>query len=285
MKSNRVFWFSYHAPLWEIKGPYRKGALDYSPFVHQVRDGAAFCELLTVLLTGGYNYGGLLLNLPRKAFPSPPPAAEKLPTFAAKDLIVLTTRPPLSDGPTSKARPIDRSDTPLEHIIFDAMKRCFFSYCSRSRVTLAPAITQSLSCLSAEERLWGDVLFHQKGGDFFHERWVKQHKLSKETQGHTAGYLCYMPCLPDNKAGLLAAFGLSGVSTLFWATEFREYYSTLLSEILKSDTARFVLARLDIPQLAARPTSLKGFHVSAKPPELLLNLKAPSNRQTEWVCC
>ena len=51
----RYFWFSYQAP---------ERALRDQPYIHLVRDGAAFAELAPVLGSMGYGYGGLLLNFP-----------------------------------------------------------------------------------------------------------------------------------------------------------------------------------------------------------------------------
>jgi len=271
----RVYWFSYHAAPWEAKAQYRKGPRDYSDFIHQVRDGAAFAEVLSILLNSGYEYGGLLLNLPREGFPkgsfSKP---EALPPFSSRDLIVMVTRPPLSDSPRKqRVRSIERSDIPLEKTIFKVIRKYFFSYCSRFRVTLTRGLQNTMSLLPAEQRVWKDVIFQQKGSAHFHERWVKKQNLKRNSKGHTAGYLLYFPHLSYDGPALLVVFGLSGSSTLQWANAIRQHFSPLLRTILNGRQGRIILARLELAKIPTRPTSLERCCSTATLPKLVLKLR------------
>jgi hypothetical protein len=109
------YWFSYHAPPWELKlfRKHRKAKapppeyLRYARALHQVRDAAAMVEVALLLRDMGFEYREHLLNLPQRRLARY--RREPLPEFAPTDLVVLVTRPPLNNRPDDAERPISRT--------------------------------------------------------------------------------------------------------------------------------------------------------------------------------
>src|SRR5579872_1568272 len=62
------------------------------PRLHQVRDGPAFCELASALSSLGCEYATLIHN-----YPNHRAGSEQFRFLRSGDLLVMTTRPPLSD--------------------------------------------------------------------------------------------------------------------------------------------------------------------------------------------
>ncbi|MEW6600675.1 MAG: hypothetical protein AB1499_06870, partial [Nitrospirota bacterium] len=122
MSNNRYFRFAY------FHGK--------KPLLHHQRDGESFIELEPLLISKGFEYGGLILNLasgdggksiqPEKSF------------FKKGDLIVMTTRPPLDDEEEGPHLVIRKGGTALESKIFHALRE-YFAVCSRRQVSLRTA--------------------------------------------------------------------------------------------------------------------------------------------------
>ncbi len=106
MHNGRYYWFSYQAPARNLR---RK------QYLHLIRDGAAFAELVPVLMSMGYGYGGLVLNFPSRQ--SLATQEIDIPALTPADLLVLPTRPPLSDEEEDERRKVARSHTRLEQMV------------------------------------------------------------------------------------------------------------------------------------------------------------------------
>ena len=122
MSSKRVFRFAYHAS--QIS--------DVRMRMHQGRDADALLELLPVLNQKGYRYEGLLLNPPSEKREDAP--VVDISFLSASDLVVLTTRPPLHDIEAGDKRPIRRSFTNLEELIFAALRPKYLAWCVHGRL-------------------------------------------------------------------------------------------------------------------------------------------------------
>src|SRR2546428_9791180 len=117
MSPKRIFRFAYHTSQ----------SSDLRFRIHQLRDGDAFVQLSTALYSKGYEYGGLLLNLPSDE-PTKAPQVD-VSSLTSSDLVVLNTRPPIDDVEAEIKRPVRVSYTKLEDLIFAALKPRYFEWC------------------------------------------------------------------------------------------------------------------------------------------------------------
>jgi hypothetical protein len=213
----------------------------------QGRDGAAFDELAATLPPLGYRYGTTIHFYPNDKRP-----LEEFPELCANDLLVLTTRPPLTDREalSPPRRIVLSSENDLEKLIFKQLFQ-HISYCTRKNIKLTPA---------AQERLISDVT-KWKSLEFF-EHSGPTHPLGlahiqkhlalpkKEQRGtnSTVAFLFRADSLPgvDGTPGLpcalLASFGMDGYSTLIWNTIVRLKYPHLVTK------PGFVMAELIFKQ-------------------------------------
>jgi hypothetical protein len=200
----RFFWLTYSntGPLEERK-------------LFQSRDGIAFGELSASLIPLGYHYGTTI-----HLYPNDERRLDEFPTFHAGDLLVLTTRPPLTDSeafPIPK-KSIQRANNDLEKLIFKQLSN-YFTTCTRRKVTLTP---------KAQARLRGDVskwqsleFFEHSGGTHpYDPACIRKHVTSAQTpQGKhpsTVAFLLRLNSLPGLPFGLLVSFAMDGYSTLIW---------------------------------------------------------------------
>ena len=85
-----------------------------SPFLHQTRDLSIVSELLFFLFILGYRYVDAFLNYPKMK------DLDTIPfNFKKDDLMIMTTRPPLSDIPGVQKRVIHKTG----HVLEQAMLR------------------------------------------------------------------------------------------------------------------------------------------------------------------
>jgi hypothetical protein len=238
MSPKRIFRIAYHSS--QRSDPRFR--------IHQLRDGDAFAQLSTVLYSRGYEYGGLLLNLPSESREQAPHVDVSFLT--SSDLVVLNTRPPIDDKRAYNRHPVRRSYTKLEDLIFDALKPKYLKWCARSQIILPEAIAGQLYSAFREK---ADIQFHSShdssylryrayNGNF----WQK----APADEKRTAVYLIQIPAMWPGGPGLLAAFGMAGTETLAWnyllRTRFREWV----------DSYQFVMAEVLLSELPDRPIDL-----------------------------
>jgi hypothetical protein len=137
--------FAYSMPL--------RGAEEAKPF--KIRDGAAFSEITAPLAKLGYEYGEILWNPPFRRRKYKKVGKEHYQFIKPEDLVVLTTRPPLSDDTHGDKKKMLRSCTHLEDQIFKACKK-YFRVCARSHVEIRKSI-----CGNFDK---GYLEFHQHKG-------------------------------------------------------------------------------------------------------------------------
>lgn len=227
--------FAYSMPL--------RGMEEPKPF--KIRDGAAFGELTAPLAKLGYEYGEMLWNPPYRPRKFKKMGRENYDFVKPHDIVVLTTRPPLSDHTHGDKKKMLRSCTHLEDQVFKACKK-FFRVCARSHVELRKRICGNL------ER--GYLQFHQhKGARLKYFRRVDVHKMKRPAKGsHTAiCFFLHVKTIPEYGCGLVVSFGMGGWETLIWNRIVR----TRHPEWLKCPC--FVMAELDMNGLPERPATLK----------------------------
>jgi len=270
----RVFWFSYHAPTWEGKAKQHTRRVDYGRALHQVRDATAFTYVSSVLFSGGYDFGGVLLNLPASGFsddvqPDAPPELRNV------DTLVTVTRPPLNDRepqPGGRAgRVVARSKTPLEDTIFLTLRHLFFADCSRGNVALNQRLAEAVVSFDEELAPWCDIDFWQNQRACYHQDWIKSSE-GKELENHTAGYVFVTPQLLDEgkfkSPRLLGLFGLGGPETLTLARLLTGSFAPKLLEFVHSPRPRLLIIQWPVPKPPLRPASLD-FLSSVSPTEIV----------------
>jgi len=227
--------FAYSMPL--------RGAEEARPF--KIRDGAAFSEVAAPLAKLGYEYGEILWNPPFRPRKHKKLGKEHYQFIKPDDLVVLTTRPPLSDHTHGDKKKMLRSCTHLEDQVFKACKK-FFRVCARSHVEIRKSI-----CGNFEK---GYLEFHQhKGARLKYFRRADLHKMKKPQKGtHTA--VCFflrLNSIPEYGCGLVVSFGMGGWETLIWNRIVRSRYPDWFKRPC------FVVGQFEMNGLPSRPATLK----------------------------
>ena len=240
----RYFWFSYQAP---------ERALRDQPYIHLVRDGAAFAELAPVLGSMGYGYGGLLLNFPPR--PSLGTPHVDIPPMTPADLLVLATRPPISDEEEDERRKVARSHTSLEEMVLAALHP-FFEICSRSHVKLSRTLSARLPKRLANR---ANVLFasYLNASYKFYQSYAATEWDEPDKPNTTLTYLAYMPNAWPDGPSLLLSFGMGGVETLIWNLLLRTQHSSLLEEMVAGGQRRVIMGEMTAPADSQLPLLLQ----------------------------
>ncbi|MEI7732829.1 MAG: hypothetical protein WCO56_24875 [Verrucomicrobiota bacterium] len=200
---------------------YSNAGPDDEPKFFQGRDGIAFSELTASLPSSSYDFGTTI-----HFYPDDERTLGEFPKFSAQDMLVLPTRPPLSDresdNPTHKI--ICDSQNELEKLIFNQLFR-YFKRCSRRHIQLKP---EALDLLAHDPDKWGFLEFfvnsarsHPNGQAF-----IQKHvtALTKPEKGvfSTVAFLVNVDNLPafENTHAVpcrfVASFGMDGYTTLIW---------------------------------------------------------------------
>jgi hypothetical protein len=201
------------------------------PRLHQIRDGAAFCELAVPLIRLDFEYETIIHFYPAHGL-----KADAFNFLREGDLVVQTTRPPKDDylgdernkGADKDKRLIQRSDDDLEKTIFASIAP-YFSHVSRSCIELSERMATELS---DERRNMANLRFstYRKGriqsksfsGGNEHYR-----RVSKGKQ-HAVGYFLHLPKINHYPCGLILSFSMSGYENLLWnrivRLKFRQWF-------------------------------------------------------------
>jgi hypothetical protein len=278
-KSPSVFWLTYHAPLWETKAPSIFREADCSRSLHQVRDALAFCELLPILIKN-FLWGGVLLNLPAKAFPRGP-KPEATPKFSDRDLITCVTRPPLSDRGGRRTSHIDRSYTKLERLVMSSIHTYFLECCSRTEIKLAPALEEACRNTDAAKR--AHAKFRPKKSACYERGWAAEN-LGRGGEERTPGYVLYVPQVwhGAKRFALLIAFGISGVETLFLSMCLAGRFQRTLRKMVRSGKMHFLMLEWPKLRMKPRPISLAFLRKLDRTVEVLVHLTAEMSGSPDW---
>lgn len=232
---------------------YSNAAPDDEPKLFQGRDGIAFAELSAPLPSLGYDYATTI-----HFYPDDARKLTEFPAFTPADLLVLPTRPPLTDREARfPPRKIIRdSRNELEKLIFKQLFR-YFEYCTRKHVELTP---EAIKTLSNDAKKWAFLEFFEHSGEThpFGQARIRKHvttsKKPHKDINSTVAFLVrgsHLPGVggtPDVPCGFLASFGMDGYSTLIWNRIVRLQHPEWLS------TTGFVMAELVFKQpIPSRP--------------------------------
>ena len=247
---------------------------DKRRFPHQIRDGDAALQLVDALRNLGYEYGDLFINWPHESGTADTSIAD----FARldmdeNDVLLLTTRPPLTDEPDQQ-KPNYASGTELEKRVFEALGARCLSECSRTCVSTLPVLRKTFRAgyenrstvqyyaIRLRDRrpqaqdqpgeFIGDASYHAvsgRGGTSVPRELMKR---------LTAGYAVHVP-IAQGMPRLLAVFGMSGTTTLLWSYVLGSKRGDLVKWVLdRPSEMRFAMAEItttaSIPQ---RPPTLE----------------------------
>jgi hypothetical protein len=168
-----------------------------------------------------------------------------------RDVLVLTTRPPLDDERHEDKKFVARSHTDLESAAFESLRRCI-QICARNRVRIATGMAQHLTGKAIQKV---EMRFHQKNdGRMVEFLAPDQPKPSSVPASEylTAGFLVHLPKIERYGCELIASFGMGGIETLIWNRIVRnhpQYQSWITKPV-------FVVAELDLRNLPTRPITL-----------------------------
>ena len=199
--------------------------------LHRLRDADAFIELMPSIQLLGYQYSTLILNYPPTAGGADPSHDLAL-ALSPRDLLVLTTRPPLNDVPYRDKRVVDRSGSWLERQLFRVFRQ-YFNHCSRHEVTLTDDVIRNVP---EELKNRGSLDFYMNAeANYKHSRLDGNGKArfsrgpSEEVRSHkfrSAAFLLHTPSIiwqeddgkPVGKGPeILLGFGMGGTIGLVWA--------------------------------------------------------------------
>ncbi len=236
------------------------GKPDRLPDLHWLRDGDAFLELNDVLVSHGWKYSGLLLNLPLPEYPDVSEAF--LSTLGPADLLVLTTRPPLNDERGESRLTVQPGDTAVEWEIHKALAYCL-EHCDRKCIRLAKPLADQLPADFADR---ADMLFRQyrprksQGADpregmaaYKKLRGPKDGDRHDPPEPERTAVFVIRTRLWDGGPWILSAFAMSGNVALIWAHLLRTRYQ----DLLLGDKPLFFLGELILGGMPPRPFTLE----------------------------
>ena len=222
MDGRRVTHFSYYSEL-------RKNEV---PLVHKLRDGNAFSEVMEALRDRGYRYDRLIINTPDAA-----PHAYDSYAFTPDDLLVVTTRPPLSDD--YEKRKIARTGTSMEARFLTLIGQ-YFQRCSIDNILLRKELADCLTKPGfrdlADLRFWATK-------DSRHAR--SAYRRPSDGPPHTVAYLLFIETEAwPGGPGVLCSFALGGPYTLLWNHWLRT--NDKVKGLVRDAGSRFVVADITI---------------------------------------
>lgn len=216
---------------------YVDGRNDRERLPHQLRDADAAMFILPIFTRCGFDFAGPLWN---------PPADEQyiggsrgagMPVGDG-DIVLLTTRPPMDDleqGDRSCIRP---SNTPLERIVFNTVRR-HLRRCARSNVIVETYYAAKFPAIGLLQHLW----LRQTHGAAI-QRFRSLNGEWQTPEPHRPRSVAFLLCerLWDGGPRLVASFGFSGPETLLW----NYFVATHHPDLIESDT--FVMAEIQSPR-------------------------------------
>lgn len=237
---NNVYWFAYAAPPNILRKKQKNKIPSISETLHMERDGAAFA-FVQACLPSRFRFKDIILNFPPSVFKK---KQQEPHTLSSGDLIIMVTRPPLSDDDEYDRKTVWKSETKFEKDIFNSIQGVI-KYCSRTEVKIDPA---KLTSNEHSERAYHKFGLHTFPGICSYGKSDLKNKRAPDImRKKTLGFLFYTPSIYPNDKGpaLLLSFGISGTASLIWATTLGGLidFDILLS---KSESRLFV-GQFDIP--------------------------------------
>ena len=247
--TQKLFHFVYFMKAHDLGGSTRP----FCTLVHKTRDGIAGTLLISRLYELGYpyHYVGPILNLPHllhERFDKEKETRGESPV--TDSLVLLTTRPPISDNPAEGERYILRSETDLETEIFNSL-RMFISKCNRYEISLHD--DDRFLCDPPDEcaRAFRVVnFFPRKGGRI---QQIKAIEIAREAN-LAVGYLVSIPRVEPTGFRLLGAWSAGGSETLYWCQLLRTEYCNYLKKAVSSEVPRLWMVPFLAPDYVPQPT-------------------------------
>jgi hypothetical protein len=209
----------------------------------KIRDGAAFSEVSAPLAKLGCEFGNILFNAPINPKKDKKLGQEHFTFIKPDDLLVLTTRPPISDENHGDKKYLARSFTHLEDQVFLEFGK-YLAVCARSHVQLTSAVSGDYeSC---------EFVFYQHNNARlkYSRRLREPRKKTAKDSEKAIGFFLRTPSIPVYGCGLLACFGMGGWETLIWNRIVRIQHSDWVNRPL------FVVAKFDLKGLPDNPPTL-----------------------------
>ncbi len=205
----RVYHFSYPEPNRSNRN--RRTSVARYFDIHRVRGSNLFATIKSILFSaGGYQHGGVILNLPSGWSPGlPKKQSSNRHSFVplkgvAKDAVfVLGNRPPLDDTESKRNRFIQRSGTGLESRLLSAVRNVFTSV-DRENATLSDAAKIALARKYPGRRRYEDVVFGIKN-----DARVSNFGATEDSAADVIVAYLYAIRIPPDRI-LLAAYGHGG---------------------------------------------------------------------------
>ena len=223
---------------------------------HATRDRDANYEIACALAEQeDFGFGTSILNFPatpRTSYQLLPEADLRhvpLPFVRDHDVIVCTTRPPLSDGMSGDNKCVEPGNTDLERRIFHFWGR-YVRKLSRAHLVWTDA---AAACLPDEMRNRAEITFFQQGCRYQHlkEPGADGVRIRSPFGQRTLAALLRLDELWPNGPGLVCAWGMNATATLAWCHLVRHRYPHLLHH--RGLTA----VELDPAPLPAHPTTFE----------------------------
>lgn len=218
--------------------------------LHALRDADAGNFLLAALLREEDKFG-LEINAPADEALKEARAVEARKRMKKGDILLLNTRPPLTNEPGHNLSPILRSHTWLEDFLLDSILSQYFEKCSRGEV----ALSKTLAMLLPERYVdRAKVKFQLRATAFYKKRTRYGKEYGQEIKSlRTAAYLIYRREIWEGGPDLLCTFGLSGPMNLVWTCLLCSKYSSKL-EFCGRD--RFLMAEITTVRIQDDPPSI-----------------------------
>jgi hypothetical protein len=214
----RLVWFAFRVPKGELRAK--------SFTLQRTRDSGAFGLIAAMLGNLRYRLGPPIFNFPR--------TPRGVPRWLRKrDLIVMTTRPPLNRDKHKKK--IDISESELEREIFYRLGRVF-KHCSRSRVEVSDVVKNQFA---GKRKKWMSVDFEvNSGGSVKYAR-------STPSSYTTLGYIVFMPTL-SKRQNVISLWGAGGTETYVLAYLASTRLKMTLEKMLKSRKTYLLMCEFDV---------------------------------------
>lgn len=241
----RLFWFAQPAPPSVLRRGRPDVPATLMDSMHMLRDGGSVL-FISQILKDKYEFGDVLLNLATDVFNMEPADPILLDKFCSRDLILMTTRPPIDDDKTYDRRLIYRTGSPLEVILLDTLSEIFL-HSARQYIILADRVVDQIR--KGQDRSYRAVRFHVHSNAFICDKANCRNPIDLRARGSqeeaTIGYLVYLPHIRgrDGGPGLLLAFGLNGTATLLFAHLLYSKFRHVVQDIVGSQCARLLMIK------------------------------------------
>jgi hypothetical protein len=160
----------------------------------------------------------------------------------SRDILLVTTRPPLDDDPEYAKKTIDRSSSALERNVFAGLRR-ILQNCARDHVKLTDDARQALRARGGVP--YGDAAFESYEG----ARWKGASASDRRTDTEqTLGYLLAVPEIWPRGPKALAVFALGGTETLIWAYLLATRHRDVLKKSIDSRRLNFAIGDFTWPK-------------------------------------